>query len=643
MNNCGFFGSAKKMRTVLATALLVFFILAVAGCGGGSDYDQISGVAAKGLIRYGTVNIFEIDESGAKGDLLETTMTNADGRYSVMVRHAMRLYVEVTGGAYIDEATGDEIDRGEHDVLRAVVAAHADGELTVAVTDLTEVAVRIAEKMDGGLTAANIVSSNTKVSRILGVDASGAPVMDITTVNPVDITDPNAFDDGDENQQRYAKMLAVLSQAAENDTAKESGEILDDLAAYMGGNAPVGSVSMAPTLTQAAGDFFKAENKHNATGETDFHEIQTAVSQARYTPSKRVVGISVFKPAGDEPKPQEDEVLMKASFLYDGANNLSKVHISDSIGFIRTFLGSALENSVVNVDLKHKASGALASLTVTGENGESLLNLDNTYNDRRQLDTALVNKGGTDFLTAKFRGGNLYDIASCVFKGFTFQTSLDQTGRMENLGIQMPSFNQPLDARIWRLPIGRVDRVLFVPGSAPRVLEDSFCLGGDWFGYDASGTLETVIAVFGRGTAKDVDSLATACLGAKDLDNHELQADSDGFAIDAIQYTEYHYRPGENGGKEIERIDVKFIINEDEDITKFSVLFKECTGEGLNQRIELHKTINEKDRLMSYAVVTCEEGQMKRNVWGDALTDVVRIGYRNVFLVLMSPRLFIFF
>lgn len=639
----------RQLRSILVTVLLGCFLCAVAGCGGGSDYNKVSGVAAKGVVRNGTVKVYKIEEGGVKGKLLATTTTDEDGFYSVSVLSEADYYVEVTGGSYIDEATGAEKERDASDVLRAVVSNHVGGELTIAVTDLTEIAVRIALEMEGGLSSANIKASNTNVSKILGVDAWGKPVIDITKVNPVDIQDSDAFGEGDEDQKRYAKMLAVISQADQNDAEKESGDILDDLAAYLGGNAPAGSVSMETTLAQAAADFFTAENENNVTGETEFNELHDAVIGARYSSPERVTGISVFESReerkGSSSEISGDGLLGEALFSYDEKNNLSTVSVE-------------ADHPEINMtgELTYDETGALASVKVAenviakSDDG-TLFDLSNIYNAEGLLAKTLVNLGekegdDDDFLALEFTEGNLFHIASCAIKGNDSigSTTIDEAGLLQSM-----TLDGDAHVNIRRLENGRIDRVLAENIELDDVKSDiksPRLLMGNWFYYDGNGNLITVISLYdvayeGRTVdTEGIDEIVATLYEAKGKDISEFNRLLKGYTEAEIQYTEYSYRAGNNGGKDIGAIEVTLISDCDADVHEstfevdrhYSVLFTDLTEAGSPQRIELRDK-GHSDRLMGYATLAYEKGQMKRSIWGNAVKEAIRLAYRNVYFV----------
>jgi hypothetical protein len=127
---------------------------------------MVNGIASKGLISGGTVSVHAIDNNGQKGSLLGSATTDSDGHYAVVIDYDGLILVEITGGTYIDEATGQTKDLVEP--LRAALP-YTSGDVDVAVTPLTEIAVRLAEA-SGSMNATNIGDANGLISQILGDD-----------------------------------------------------------------------------------------------------------------------------------------------------------------------------------------------------------------------------------------------------------------------------------------------------------------------------------------------------------------------------------------------------------------------------------------------------------------------------------------
>jgi hypothetical protein len=110
----------------------------LAGCGGGgggggvTTSTTISGSAVKGPVGGATVTARAV--SG--GTILGTTTTSVNGTYSLNITYNGDVVIEVTGGSYIDEATGVSTTLSQ---LKSVINANG-GTQTVHVTPLTYIA-----------------------------------------------------------------------------------------------------------------------------------------------------------------------------------------------------------------------------------------------------------------------------------------------------------------------------------------------------------------------------------------------------------------------------------------------------------------------------------------------------------------------
>ena len=179
-------------------AALLFLSNCGGGGGGGSGGGgaSIGGVASKGLISGGTVTVYSLNSDGTKGDILGTTVTSSDGSYSINIgSYAGNVIIEVTGGTYKDEATGNIVNNTA--LLRA--AANVSGSVSIAVTPLTEIAVRRA----GTLTQSNIEAANTQVSNMIGG-------VNILTTMPADVTNTTSQSASQEAKD-YGIALAAIS------------------------------------------------------------------------------------------------------------------------------------------------------------------------------------------------------------------------------------------------------------------------------------------------------------------------------------------------------------------------------------------------------------------------------------------------
>ncbi|ABQ27585.1 hypothetical protein [Geotalea uraniireducens] len=238
------------------------------GCGGGGGGTPappatvVSGVAAKGLINGGTVNVFAVDQSGAVGAVpIGTGSTNADGSYSVSVGpYSGALLVRVTGGTYKDESASSSASPVPLPMpLRAAVAG-ASGNVSVSVTPITELAV--VKAGDTSLPPTAITSANALVTDLFMVD--------IIATKPVEPS-ATAFAAASQSQKDYTILLAGISQLA-----RTSGGLQAALAPLSNdiNNAGNLSVASATALTDAVTAFLSGPN--NQTGVTDINQTNLA-------------------------------------------------------------------------------------------------------------------------------------------------------------------------------------------------------------------------------------------------------------------------------------------------------------------------------------------------------------------------------
>lgn len=230
------------------------FLFVLSGCGSGgsgatsagsagnppSSGYVISGVASKGLITGGTINIFKLDSNGNKGDQLATATTGSNGDYNAIVVpdkdgkvYTGPVLVEASGGSYVDEATGKTITIDSSSPLLRAAFANVTGSTFVAVTPFTEMAVRMATS----LTSTNISKANDLISTIFPFDAINTKPLAVTVA---------ALQSATQTQRDYTLALAAFSQMA-------NGGSIDSLIATM-------SIDIINhgSLTTTATDFINA-------------------------------------------------------------------------------------------------------------------------------------------------------------------------------------------------------------------------------------------------------------------------------------------------------------------------------------------------------------------------------------------------
>jgi len=200
-------------------------LLALTGCGGGGgsgrsvDDDvsnlpgarpkaNVSGVAFDGLIIGGTVDIFDFT-SGAKGEKLGSTKTDGSGLYSISLSTSDKpILIEITGGYYIEEATGKQIqvDKTKGHKLLAIEYYESGKAIEISTTFFSTVATGYAEYlMSEGMNAESAIErAYQQVDSWAGFNTRKTvpvAVNDSQNVTPF-ITDPH----------RYGFVAAAISE-----------------------------------------------------------------------------------------------------------------------------------------------------------------------------------------------------------------------------------------------------------------------------------------------------------------------------------------------------------------------------------------------------------------------------------------------
>lgn len=229
----------KFFALALTVGMLAF------SCSEDSDESTVSGTAAKGYVANAKVEMYAYLESGARGKLLASTVTDTKGNYSARVRHRGPVEVVVSGGSYKDEASGSTVNMGNHK-LRAIVIVNSEKQ-KAAITALTTIAAaHVDAHASAGIQTA-IANANAKVSTAFGLDG-----IDLTETIPSDfsfsaITHSQA-------QLKYGIIQAALSQVIKEQglAAEKLLDLVADISAdYSDGsfNESSGSVALQFSLS----------------------------------------------------------------------------------------------------------------------------------------------------------------------------------------------------------------------------------------------------------------------------------------------------------------------------------------------------------------------------------------------------------
>jgi hypothetical protein len=214
----------KNLKAILALTLIIGSLSLLFGCGGSSSSTtpavnggttgangMIGGTAVKGPISGGTVTAYAVS-NGVMGTQLADGTTDAQGNFSMTIgSYSGPVMLQMSGGTYIDEATGLTMTMSPGDVMTAVMPSIISGETitNIQVTPLTSMAQAMANNMAGGMTGANIMAANTSVGTYFMVS-------DILHTQPMNPLVSGASGTETQDMKNYGMAIAAMSQSAKD-------------------------------------------------------------------------------------------------------------------------------------------------------------------------------------------------------------------------------------------------------------------------------------------------------------------------------------------------------------------------------------------------------------------------------------------
>jgi len=222
----------KKYFSKKWTAFILFTFLLASGCGGGgggesistnpsgggstssttSEIGVVSGTAVKGPVTGATVIAFSLNADGTKGSQIGSAQTDGQGTFSLSVgNHSGSLMFQMSGGNYMDEATGSQMPMDPNDVMTCVIF-HVPGGSTasgIQITPLTSMAQSMAQNMPGGMNQTNIALANNSVGMYFGIN-------DILTTHPMNPNVNGAGVSAIQDMRNYGMTIAAMSHYAKN-------------------------------------------------------------------------------------------------------------------------------------------------------------------------------------------------------------------------------------------------------------------------------------------------------------------------------------------------------------------------------------------------------------------------------------------
>ncbi len=215
----------KKLKIMLPLTFLIGTLLLLFGCGGGGSSvttpmgnngttganGMISGTAVKGPVSGGTVKVFAVN-NGAMGMQLASGTTDSQGNFNISIGdYTGSIMVQMSGGTYVDEATGATVSMAPGDVMTAVMTTVSAGATVTGIqlTPLTSMAQTMAVNMWGGMTDANITAANTAIGNYYMVN-------DILHTPPMNPLVSGSGGTATQYMKNYGMAIAAISQSAKD-------------------------------------------------------------------------------------------------------------------------------------------------------------------------------------------------------------------------------------------------------------------------------------------------------------------------------------------------------------------------------------------------------------------------------------------
>lgn len=204
----------------LTLIVLTISLALLAGCGGGGESitstqpvnGTISGTAVKGPVANAMVTCFSINADGAKGNMIGTGQTDGQGNYSIpMGDYSGAVLCQMTGGNYMDEATGISMPMLQNDIMTCVIPSMSAGSTGsgIQMTPMTSMAQSMAQNMLGGMTQSNITQANNSMGSYFGIN-------DILHTVPMNPAINGSGTAANQDMKNYGMTIAAMSQYAKD-------------------------------------------------------------------------------------------------------------------------------------------------------------------------------------------------------------------------------------------------------------------------------------------------------------------------------------------------------------------------------------------------------------------------------------------
>jgi hypothetical protein len=171
----------------------------------------VSGKVFNGPMSQAMVTAYALN-GGSRGAQIASTATDTQGAFSMSLgSYTGPVMMQVTGGTYTDEATGETMTMGSGDVMTAVMSTVNSGSNVSGmwITPLTSMAQARAQAMAGGMVDANITAANAAVGNYFMVG-------DILHTQPMNPAVTGSGSAASQDERDCGVAIAAMSQYAKD-------------------------------------------------------------------------------------------------------------------------------------------------------------------------------------------------------------------------------------------------------------------------------------------------------------------------------------------------------------------------------------------------------------------------------------------
>ena len=232
----------KRQKTILS---LVSLLLILLGCGVNDETSEensatqtteqsstsptttetLFGSVILGPVQNALVKAYKLNNDGTRGEELASGESDENGEYSLSLSYSGAIELVATGGRYIDEATGEEIQREEQEQIRTMLMERSKEH--VGINALTEMAAEQTKQQAANGLENAIRSANANIANMFGITD-----IDFVKTKPHDLTNPDQVVDEESSESRLGLVMAAFSQMAKDNglEPEELGKLIRNMA-----------------------------------------------------------------------------------------------------------------------------------------------------------------------------------------------------------------------------------------------------------------------------------------------------------------------------------------------------------------------------------------------------------------------------